>query len=73
MNCVFHEAQVVDDNGEVHFEKIQTHVDRWDQEIRDIATNILKPCTKPEGADLCERAFWVHKCWKTTDPKVKQI
>lgn len=71
MNCLFHEFKVVDDNGDVHFEKIQTHIDRLDDEIREIANNILKNCKNPEGADPCERAFSIHKCWKMADPKVK--
>lgn len=71
MNCLFHEAKLIDDNGEVHFEKIHTHVDKWDEEIRAIAKNILAPCTTPVGDNPCERAFSVHKCWKTTDPKVR--
>lgn len=62
--------RVVDDNGEVHFEKIQTHVDRLDDEIRHIADGLLKKCQNPSGADQCERAFSIHKCWKMNDPKV---
>lgn len=71
MNCLFHEFRVVDDKGEVHFEKIETHVHRLDDEVKHIAMSLLKACVNPEGADQCERAFWIHKCWKTTDPKVR--
>lgn len=70
MSCMFQEAQVVDANGEVHLETIHTHVDKWDEEIKQIAKNILSQCTHPVGENLCEKAFWFHKCWKTADPKV---
>lgn len=66
--CVF--SNVVDDNGDPHFEKIQTHVDRLDEEIRHIANNLVAACQNPQGGDKCERAFSIHKCWKITDPKV---
>lgn len=64
---------MVDENGDVHLEKIHTHVDKWDEEIRLIAKNILSQCTHPVGDNLCEKAFWFHKCWKTADPKVLVI
>lgn len=70
MNCIFNEAKVVDDNGDVHFEKIETHVEKLDEEIRDIAKNFLANCKNIQGSDPCERAFSVHKCWKLHDPKV---
>lgn len=70
MNCIFVEAKAVDDNGDVHFEKIETHVEKLDEEIRDIAKNFLANCKNIQGSDPCERAFSVHKCWKLHDPKV---
>ncbi len=70
MNCIFVEAKVVDDNGDVHFEKIETHIDKLDAEIQDIAKNFLANCRNIKGDDPCERAFSVHKCWKLHDPKV---
>lgn len=73
MDCLFEEAKLIDENGEVHLEKIHTHVQRLDDELREIAMNVLKQCTKPEGSDRCEKAFWFHKCWKQTDPKVYTI
>lgn len=69
MNCIFHEAKVVDDNGEVHLEKIQTHVEKLDKEIQEIVINMGRKCLKPQGDTQCERAFWYHKCWKSADPK----
>ncbi|KAG4073100.1 hypothetical protein HA402_009519 [Bradysia odoriphaga] len=69
MNCVFNEAKVVDDKGDVHFEKIDTHIAQLDDEIRHIAENFLANCRSIKGDDPCERAFSVHKCWKLHDPK----
>lgn len=71
MNCIFHEAKVVDDNGEVHLEKIQVHIEKLDAELQEIAMNMGKKCLKPEGETQCDRAFYYHKCWKSADPKVK--
>lgn len=68
MNCLFHYFGLVDDAGEVHFDTIQFHVDKMDEEFRSIANPLIKACQNPEGADQCERAFSIHKCWKTTDP-----
>lgn len=64
---------MVDDNGDPHFDKIQSHVDKMlDDEIKEIVNPLLKACQNPEGADKCERAFSIHKCWKTNDPKVNK-
>lgn len=70
MDCIFQEAKVVDANGDVHLEKIQTHVDKLDKEFQDIVMAMGKKCLHPEGNTLCEKAFWFHKCWKTADPRV---
>lgn len=69
MNCIFHEAHVVDAHGEVHLEKITVHIDRLDEEMQEIAYNMGKKCLKPQGETQCDRAFWFHKCWKSADPK----
>lgn len=70
MQCIFVEAKAVDENGEVHLEKLQTHIDSLDEEIRNIAIHMGKKCLYPQGETLCDKAFWFHKCWKTADPKV---
>lgn len=67
MHCVFHEAQVLDDEGEVHLEKMH---EMLPQSMHDIALNMGKKCLYPVGDSQCERAFWLHKCWKMADPKV---
>ncbi|XP_055602366.1 general odorant-binding protein 83a-like [Uranotaenia lowii] len=66
MNCIFHEAKVVDDQGEVHLEKLH---DSLPDSMHDLALHMGKRCLYPEGENQCERAFWLHKCWKTADPK----
>lgn len=67
---MFEEAKVLDDKGEVHLEKIATHIEKLDKEIQDIAMNMGRKCLRPQGDTQCERAFWFHKCWKTADPRV---
>lgn len=73
MYCLFEEAKVLDDKGEIHLEKIQTHIEKLDKEIQDIAYNMGKKCIHPQGDNQCERAFWFHKCWKMADPKVRDV
>lgn len=70
MHCIFREAKLIDKDGNVHLEKIHTHIDMLDAEIKDIAKNIVSNCPHPAGDNDCEKAFNLHKCWKTTDPKV---
>lgn len=68
MNCIFHEFEVVDDEGEVHFDKV---LRRIPDSMKEIAKNMLSKCEHPEGDNLCKRAFWLHKCWKGIDPVVR--
>lgn len=70
MQCIFVELKAVDDKGEVHLEKLQFHIENWDEELKSIALHMGKRCLYPEGETLCDKAFWFHKCWKTQDPKV---
>ncbi len=71
MNCVFHEWQVVDDNGEVHLERMNADIlDKFGRETEDKLIAMGRKCLYPKGSNQCERAFWLHKCWKTADPKV---
>nr|AXS77544.1 odorant binding protein OBP12 [Sitodiplosis mosellana] len=69
MDCLFKEARVVDENGELHLEKLATHIEKLDEEIQMIAIRMGKKCLRVKGENQCERAFWHHKCWKTADPK----
>lgn len=70
MSCVFKEAGLLLDNGEIHLEKLALHIEELDDEIQEIAFHMGRRCLRPEGANNCEKAFWYHKCWKTYDPKV---
>ncbi|XP_030371467.1 general odorant-binding protein 83a-like isoform X2 [Scaptodrosophila lebanonensis] len=65
MNCLFHEIDVVDDNGDVHFEKLFYTVPMT---IRDKLIEMSKGCMHPEGDTLCHKAWWFHQCWKKADP-----
>ncbi|XP_037951134.1 general odorant-binding protein 83a-like [Teleopsis dalmanni] len=68
MNCFFHEVGIVDDNGEVHYEKFKRFVPA---EIKDIVQHIIEGCEAhvPVGATQCERAWSWHVCWKEIDPR----
>lgn len=67
MSCLFHEFNVVDDQGDAHFEKI---MNRIPDSMKEIARAMLASCEHPKGDNLCERAYWLHKCWKELDPVV---
>lgn len=69
MSCLFHEMLVVDDNGNVHLELVQDAYGD-DDEMHLILLNMGKRCLYPKGDSLCEKAFWLNKCWKNADPKV---
>jgi hypothetical protein len=68
MDCLFQEFEVVDETGHVHFEKLHN---RLPESMKDIGMNMGMKCLNPEGENLCQKAFWLHRCWKTVDPRVK--
>lgn len=61
MDCLFKEAHVVDEDGELHLEKLATHIEKLDEEMQMIAIHMGKKCLRPKGDNQCERAFWYHK------------
>ncbi|XP_055384795.1 pheromone-binding protein-related protein 6-like [Condylostylus longicornis] len=65
MNCLFHEIQVVDANGDVHLEKLYKKIP---DNLKDIALKMTEKCIHPEGDTLCQKAWWFHQCWKKADP-----
>lgn len=69
MNCLFHEMEVVDDRGHVHLEKVQDAYGD-NEEMHLILLNMGKRCLYPKGDTLCDKAFWLNRCWKRADPKV---
>ncbi|EDW14675.2 general odorant-binding protein 83a [Drosophila mojavensis] len=66
MNCLFHEFEVVDDDGDVHLEKLFSSVPH---SIRDNLMAMSQECIHPIGDTLCHKAWWFHQCWKKADPK----
>lgn len=46
MDCLFKEARVVDENGELHLEKLATHIEKLDEEIQMIAIHMGKKCLR---------------------------
>lgn len=67
MYCVFDEMDVLHDDGEVHLEKV---LDLMPDSMHDLAINMGKRCLYPKGDTTCDRAFWLHSCWKKADPVV---
>lgn len=67
MNCLFHEFEVVDDNGDVHLDTLFHSVPH---SIRDKLIGMSEHCTHPVGDNLCDKAWWFHQCWKKADPQV---
>ncbi|XP_058813898.1 general odorant-binding protein 83a-like [Topomyia yanbarensis] len=65
MSCVFQKTNVTDAGGELHLGKL---LDMVPKDFEDIALKMGGKCTKPKGKNVCERAFWFHKCWKMADP-----
>lgn len=69
MSCVFHESSMVDDDGKVNLVRVHEQFE-YDDTIHMIMMNMMRKCLYPEGGDLCEKAFFLHQCWKRADPKV---
>lgn len=65
MACVFEESQVIGPNGDVHLE---TLYNRLPDSMKKVALKMGLPCLKINGEGRCERAFWLNRCWKRTDP-----
>lgn len=72
MRCLFQEANVIDDNGEVHYEKIIRLIP---DHVMDYVQHIIDNCVAhvPEGETKCDRAWSLNVCWKTTDPVVSKL
>ncbi|XP_049532400.1 general odorant-binding protein 83a-like [Anopheles darlingi] len=65
MECMFRVSNLTDSKGEVHLGKL---LETIKPEFEDLALRMGAKCMKTKGKDLCERAFWYHKCWKMSDP-----
>lgn len=69
MNCMFHEYEIVDDDGEFHTEKV---IDKIPDSLKAVAIPLLNTCfnVHVDGETQCDRAHLLHKCWKLADPVV---
>lgn len=69
MNCLFHEVNIVDDDGELHYEKLKRVLP---DELTQFVQHIIDACEShvPQGSNQCERAWSWHVCFKQTDPVV---
>lgn len=70
MYCIFEVSEVVDEKGDVFLEKLHKSLP---ESMQDIVLKMGLKCLKVVGETRCERAFWLHKCWKTADPRVSYI
>lgn len=70
MSCVFQEAKVVNEHGDLDYDKMISHFQQLDKEFQTIGFNMARKCLRAKGDTQCERAFWYHQCWKKADPKV---
>ena len=72
MYCVFELLELMNDKGQLFVMRLADHIEsNYDDEVQSIAFNMGRKCLRPEGDNNCERAFWYHKCWKSTDPVVR--
>nr|BAN59718.1 odorant-binding protein [Delia antiqua]BAS69449.1 odorant-binding protein 10 [Delia platura] len=67
MNCLFHEVNVVDDNGELHYEQLKRLLP---DNLKEFVQHIIDACEShvPQGGTQCDRAWSWHVCFKQTDP-----
>lgn len=64
--------ELISSKGDLFVMRLADHIDsNYDEEVRNIAYQMGKKCIHPpENESNCEKAFYYHKCWKTTDPVV---
>lgn len=65
MACVFEETDMYGANGEVHLESVYNALP---DSMKDVALKMGLACLKVRGEGRCERAFWLHSCWRRIDP-----
>lgn len=70
MSCLFHEFGMTDEAGDAHFERI---LSRLPASMQPVVQAMLANCEHPQGPNLCERAFWLHSCFKRLDPVVSTV
>lgn len=71
MSCVFHETGMMDTDDKVNLVRVH-EVFEYDGQLHMIVINMMRKCLYPQGENMCEKAFFLHKCWKNADPKVHE-
>lgn len=66
MACMFEVSDVLGPDGDVHLE---TLYNRLPQSMKAAALKMGVPCLKIQGEGRCERAYYLHSCWKRSDPE----
>lgn len=69
MSCAFHETGMMDPDDKVNLVRV-LDVFEYDNHLHMIVINMMRKCLYPQGDNNCEKAFYLHKCWKNADPKV---
>lgn len=67
MQCMFREAGVLTSESEVDVERM---LNMLPTSMQEVARKMGENCQDIQGDGPCERAMWLHKCWKMADPKV---
>lgn len=71
MDCMFRKFGATKPDGEVDMIEVYHKVPR---ELNSVALIVNNKCRDAiQGANLCERAFSHHKCWKQMAPEVNEF
>lgn len=72
MFCVFEVLDLISSKGDLFVMRLADHVEsNYDEEIQNIVYQMGRKCLRPpDNENNCEKAFYYHKCWKSTDPVV---
>lgn len=71
MACMFKASGIMDEQGGLHLETLQSDINAMDTKEAGIWQNMLDLCMQPQGANECEVAYSLNKCWKLADSKVR--
>lgn len=69
MDCMFGEMGVKKADGKIDMVAVHESFNE-DNEIHMTFIHMVRLCLYPTGANDCEIAYSMHKCWKQKDPKV---
>lgn len=65
MSCIFTDLQIVDPKGNLMLEKLLVQLP---DSIKEVALAMAKPCMDIQGKTLDDKVWWLHQCWKRSDP-----